>query len=483
METFAQSAKETSGTLGAALREGSRFCYKLFIEPRAANEDARQKEFILNIVLCGTLLLFLWTFAIIILSNLGAFEEGAEQYVSILRFLPGPITVVGIFLLSRSGYPRIAAYLVSGTLFAGAAYATMLWGPSLSVVLLSYALAIATSSILVGTRFGFFVTIASIGMIVCFGMQEIASGILPTWKTRGIHYEDITEFSVMLLLIQTLSWLSNREIQKNLARARASESALKEERDMLEVKISDRTAELRRAQAEKMAQMYRFVEFGKLSSGLFHDLMNSLSLVNLQVERLKEEFHPSLPEIQASLRKTVEASRRMEKFIAAIRKQVRVDNFEELFLINDEIQEAMTLFNYKAIRLGILLSFEADESISTYGNPVKFHHMVTNLISNAIDSYEGMKVQRKKKSVTVRLSQKNALVMVSVRDSGSGVSAAIREKIFEPLFTTKAEGQGMGLGLSSTKTAIEKDFGGTISCESGKGGGSIFILSFPLRLG
>ena len=71
---------------------------------------------------------------------------------------------------------------------------------------------------------------------------------------------------------------------------------------------------------------------------------------------------------------------------------------------------------------------------------------------------------------------------MTVQDWGCGMDAATQQKIFEPFYTTKQTTNGMGIGLSSTKEIIEKDFGGTITLESAPGQGTTFRIIFPVRL-
>jgi signal transduction histidine kinase len=74
-------------------------------------------------------------------------------------------------------------------------------------------------------------------------------------------------------------------------------------------------------------------------------------------------------------------------------------------------------------------------------------------------------------------------VNIIVQDWGCGISPEITGKIFQPFFTTKTTGNGIGIGLSSTKEIIEKDFSGTVTVESSEGWGSTFRITFPRNNG
>ncbi len=149
------------------------------------------------------------------------------------------------------------------------------WGADLPTALVGYGLLIVMASILISTRFGFFVTVTSaIYLIPIWHLQSV--GLLIPFKQQKATDGDAITLGVLYCLIMIVAWLSNREIEKSLARARQSERELKEERDSLEVKVVERTRELQEAQLEKMENVYRLAAFGDLASGLFHDLINMM---------------------------------------------------------------------------------------------------------------------------------------------------------------------------------------------------------------
>ncbi len=228
-------------------------------------------------------------------------------------------------------------------------------------------------------------------------------------------------------------------------------------------------------------ELHRFAEFGRLSSGLFHDLMGTLSLVALEVGSLDERSLPASPSVQASVQRSVAASRRMERLMSTIRKQVATKPLEEFFCLNEEIESVVSLFKYRTVRDEVTLQFETDATLRTFGDSIAFHHMLANLVSNALDSYEDLPLPSDLRRVQISLEEWDDMISVSVRDWGSGIPDKIKAKIFDPLFTTKSARCGMGLGLSNTKRCIEMEFGGKVRVEDAKGGGSCFILSFPFR--
>jgi signal transduction histidine kinase len=276
-----------------------------------------------------------------------------------------------------------------------------------------------------------------------------------------------------------LSWLFNQEIEKSLHRAQQSEADLKKERDQLEITVERRTQELRQVQMEKIAQLYRFAEFGKSASGIFHDLANPLNLVSLNLERLSSKNRSQeKAEIEEMLKRAIEGTQRMESFVRAARKQVQNADITQVFDIQQEIVQSIHLLEYKAKSKQIAIEYKpSSEKISITGNPIKFSQIMMNLISNAIDSFEEATTTKRK--VIIKNKVQNNKIMITIEDTGKGIDPANIAKIFEPFFTTKSFDTGTGIGLSITKTIIEKDFKGKITVVSRLNSGSTFTVLIP----
>jgi signal transduction histidine kinase len=281
----------------------------------------------------------------------------------------------------------------------------------------------------------------------------------------------------MFFIITAVSWLSNFEHERANKRARASEEALKEERDLLEIKVEQRTEQLRVAQAEKVSQLSHFAEFGRLSSGLFHDLAGPLSNMSLNIEQLGLTLHPELPEIKKHLELSIAASKRLERLIVSIKRQIQLNDFKEYFSLNEIIEDVIMLLNYKALKTKVVIEFDAVEKISTYQNPFKFHQIVSNLLSNAIDACQEKTLSTKHSTIQIKLSKKDSTIQLLVQDSGYGIDSKVINKIFDPFFTTKQQ-NNMGLGLATTKENIERYFNGTISVKTISDKGSTFTVTF-----
>jgi signal transduction histidine kinase len=459
-------------------RKGLHFCYKNFIQPRSISEDDRRHEYLLNIILCG----FIGFITALFLFLLGyhIFLGTTDYEVPVFAFVIFIAVFVGLLTLSRKGYFDTVRYVFLGIYFILTTWGIVQFGIELPLAMVSYVMIVIMAGILVSARFSFLSTCVIAGTLILNGYFQIHGITHPdtTWKSIPILISDPIELGVAFFLIVILTWLSNREIESSLDRARRSEQALTVERDNLEITVQERTREIKSLQAEKVAQLYHSAEFGRLSSGLFHDLMTPLHALVGSIEQLKTNPE-SAPDVSKYLEKSIIASRRVGSFLGSIRKQMSRHDISEKFSCDKELIETISILAYRARESHVKISITKLDEIELFGNPLKFHQITINLVANAIDSYK--KFDTKNATVEVSLVKREGDLVLTVKDFGCGISEEFLEKIFDPFFTTKDPYHGTGLGLSTTKTIVEQDFGGSIQATSQIGQGSAFIVVIPLH--
>jgi len=394
-----------------------------------------------------------------------------------------------LLFLSRKGRSTLVSYFFLAILFSINLYVSFHYGPDLPVSLLLYCLIIILTGILLSSRKAFLVSVLSAFVILFMSYCEIA-GLCHTenkWKYEIIHMTDAIVYALTLGIISLVSWLSNREIQKSLQRARRSEAELQRQRDILEETVEKRTAQLKQAEGERIAQLYHFIEFGKLAGGLFHDLVTPLNLISLNLENINEESKSKISQINKTtnikkyLRRAMYGTKRLETFIAIARKQIQESEQLHHFFLSAEIDHVVKLFRYNTNLAKVIIQYKKTREIEYYGNPLKFNQIVTNLISNALDSFEDIKKTKKKKIIHVELYKKRGKIYLIVSDNGAGMDRKDIKKIFDPLFTTKEKNTHMGLGLYLIKEIVQKDFNGTILVKSKLFEGTTFSISFPFN--
>lgn len=452
--------------------------YRLFLQPKAQDEDLRRREFILNLIILGSLVLVTWSNVVLIIANI--YNRNQENLISLLPFSILTLLFITLYILSRKGKITLASYSLIFLYLIGSLYGASRWGVAVPAIILSYALIITIASVLISSRAGLITTVIIVIGIITFGYEEAVLKNIPAWRTESMTFIDIAEYGIILVVISLVSWLSSKEIEKSLTRARVSEQNLKAERDSLEVTIKERTQELELAQAEKVSHLYRFAEFGRLSSGLFHDVVNPLTAISLNLQTINNSIHPDLLIVKEDINRAITASQRMETLISTVNRQVRSDSVLASFSIKQIIEEVLILFSHRSKLLNLAISYETSDDLNLFGNPFKFQQIVTNLCSNAFDSYEENKMLNPK--INIKAWKDKDRIYLSVTDYGYGITSEVLPQIFNPFFSTKSISKGMGLGLSMVKTIITQDFKGEIKVESSLGKGTIFTLTFPLIL-
>lgn len=460
-----------------------------FLFPQSRQEDVKRQEFILNVFLFSILLLLsagLITNRInrFFFSDPATYQNNALSFfVLVLLFL----FFCSLLFLSRRGLIRIASYILLGSLFSLSVYIQFQWGVDLPASILLHVITIVMAGILISTRFAFFTTTLVVGAITLVGLLH-EYGIVSVnryWAAQGWVLTDIIIASVLFLIIAIVSWLSNREIEKSLRRARTSEAALKEERDLLEVRVKERTEELRKAELERISQSYRFVEFGRLASGLFHDLVNPLTALSLNIQSIArargKEQNAKLSTLAEDVERAQQATAHMQQLVHSLRRHLAREGVREEFSCNRILGEVAQVLAPYARARSVALRTDAPDEVRTHGDAVALTQALTNLISNAVDSYASVERDREKRDVWIELFEEKKTATIRVRDFGSGMSEDVLENIFEPFFTTKESADGLGIGLALSKRLVEKEFGGSLSVQSRVGEGSVFTIQFPVR--
>lgn len=448
---------------------------KGLILPRAIDEEAARRELIINIILLFSIAGFLLINFIRLVDIFIYRQNGGLPLTATLLIL---FFLVFLFWLNRKGFLKTTSLLLLFTFSAPMLYSLLIWGTDLPAGLILAVLVIILAGILFGGR-GILIAALTISLFLILVSWRQSQGWLPVenyWRDDPAQAADAIAHSILLLIIAGIAWLFCREINKSLKRARISERLLKEERDALEITVEKRTKEILTLEEEKIRQLYRFAEFGRLSSGIFHDLINPLSAVSLNLEQISVETDSRLANAKAYLSQALIATHRMEGLIAGIKKQISRETNVEIFSLNEEISQSLEILAYKARRSNVNLELKMSYELKLQGDALKFGQVVTNLLANAIEACEQSEV----KQVIVSLLDNKNEIIFQVEDSGAGIAKENLVKIFQPFFSTKqAQGQGLGIGLSLTREIVEKDFGGTISVANRLEGGAVFTINIP----
>ena len=240
-------------------------------------------------------------------------------------------------------------------------------------------------------------------------------------------------------------------------------------RDLTERQHSE--TRLQELQSE-LVHISRLTAMGEMASTLAHELNQPLSAianylkgsVRLLQDRTDENSRMTRDALDKATEQAMRAGqiiRRLRDFVSRGESERRVENLTRLV----EEASALALVGVKDIHVRFELDANADLVLA---DKVQIQQVLLNLMRNAIEAMANS--ARRELTVTSARSVNN-MVEVRVADTGSGVAADVAENLFQPFFTTKQ--QGMGVGLSICRTIVEAH-GGTISAEPNPGGGTVF---------
>ena len=240
-------------------------------------------------------------------------------------------------------------------------------------------------------------------------------------------------------------------------------------------------------QKARLEQIYRDLiredrlsKMAELTASLSHELNQPLTaiLYNAQAGmRFLNSGKLNTPQAKEILGNIIEDNKRAAELISSIRSLMKLETREkEVVNLNSLIEETIALFNFEAIKHHIKISvILEDQTLFVFGDKIQLQQVILNFLSNAELAIETIDpASRTLKIVQVRNSD---LVTVSVKDSGPGIQSDVMEKIFKPFITTRKNGFGIGLAISSS---IIERHDGKIWAENVDGGGAKF--SFSLKI-
>ncbi|MBI4377298.1 MAG: response regulator [Elusimicrobia bacterium] len=234
-------------------------------------------------------------------------------------------------------------------------------------------------------------------------------------------------------------------------------------------------AENLRQRTAALIQTEKLTAVGTLIGGIAHELNNPLAAVTGFAELLKDT--PRTDEEREDLRHLYESSLRCRDIVQGLFQFVRQEQpVMARVSVNDAIQAALALSEYRLVKgEGIEVVTELDTSHPEIAADFKLlQQVLVNLLNNAVDA---LRDHSGRKVLWLRSSSTGGNVRIEVEDTGPGIAAGERNKIFEPFFTKKTK-KGMGLGLSISAMIVSQ-FSGSLSCEEGRDRGARFIASFP----
>jgi len=281
-------------------------------------------------------------------------------------------------------------------------------------------------------------------------------------------------FGAFVVCALIASWVSDSK--------RKSEEALMEARSQLEIRVSERTAELMKTQAE-LAHLSQVLSMGELTASIAHEISQPLTAVVTHGHACVEWLSASPPNLEKArltadriIQDGTRAGAVLSRIRALFKKEAPAKGW---FDMNELIHELTTFLREEAQRRHISIRTELASGLpKVRADRVQLQQVMLNLVMNAMDATIMIETAGEPRDLIIRSRENGESVSVSVEDRGVGLDATTAAKIFDPFFTTKPHGIGMGLSISRS---IIESHRGRLWAEPRPSGGAIFQFTVPIQ--
>lgn len=252
--------------------------------------------------------------------------------------------------------------------------------------------------------------------------------------------------------------------------------ALKGYTDQLELVVGERTQELRDAQ-DQLIRQEKLAVLGQLAGGVGHELRTPLGAIRNAAYFLNLVLEEPDPEVREMLEILDREVANSERIITGLLDFARAKPpMRRAMDINEVVQEALARV---VVPVDVAIERQLEDTLPAIrADPDQLVQVFRNLIQNAVQAMpDGGRLTIKTEANGVDLGGRSHHVTVSVADTGVGIPGENLEKLFEPLFTTKPKGIGLGLALAK---ALVEGHGGSIRVRSQEGKGATFRVALPV---
>jgi C4-dicarboxylate-specific signal transduction histidine kinase len=340
-----------------------------------------------------------------------------------------------------------------------------------------FSAAVILSTWLGGTGPGWLAVICSTLAVMYYFMPPLHSfAVTP----RELPYF-VTFVACEIGVTQLISW------------RRRTEDSLRQARDELEVRVAERTAELKSQIAEQrrteetlqatraeLARAARITTIGELTASIAHEVNQPLAAVVANADAcvawLSRET-PDLVEARSAAERATQGATRASEVIARIRSLITKATPEKSRVqINRVIEQTAALAERQAANNHVTIRLELSPDLPiVFGDSIQLQQVILNLVVNGIEAMTTV-TDRPKMLILRTEPESKCQIRVSVQDSGIGLTEEVKGRLFEPFFTTRSKGMGMGLSISRS---IIEAHGGRLWAESNGSDGATFQFTLP----
>ncbi|WP_428036550.1 ATP-binding protein [Amphritea sp.] len=303
---------------------------------------------------------------------------------------------------------------------------------------------------------------------------------------------DGSQFPVELIIGRMSDSSANRFVVTihDITERKENEEQLREARDQLEQRVSERTQDLTRANERllqeveehkntqnELIQTAKLAVIGQMSAGINHELNQPLTAIRSYADNALSFLKLGKTEqVGSNLQEISGLTVRMAKIIAPLKEFSRKTSGQSTLVSLKAVRDgAMSIMYGRLDRANVKIEWpDKLDQVFVLGDMLRLEQVVVNLISNALQAMEG----GTEKWIEISIERQQDRLNICFRDHGPGIPQSELGKVFEPFYTTKKAGQGLGLGLSISHRIIES-MDGQLSVANHPLGGAVFTINLP----
>lgn len=242
--------------------------------------------------------------------------------------------------------------------------------------------------------------------------------------------------------------------------------------------------EMIRSQARELLRADRFSTIGKMATQIAHEIRNPLNALGLKLEMLDEDIE----ELEQSLSPATQAGFRTS--LAAIGKEIdRLREITDYYLkfakfpeveretvdLHTVLTDVVGFYEEEVRRSGVTMDKDIQRNLKAQVDPNLIRHAVTNLLKNAAEALA--EAGREDARIALRAWREQDTIHITVKDNGPGLPQDGEQRVFEPFYSTKKSGTGLGLTLVQQ---VAEEHGGEVTCTSSETEGTTFRITLPV---
>jgi len=275
-----------------------------------------------------------------------------------------------------------------------------------------------------------------------------------------------------------------KKYSQTLQSLKEKEKELQELNNNLEIIIQEEIE--KNIQKDKLLhQQSRLLALGEMINNIAHQWRQPLSVITTAISALslKAEYDMAQNEDIINTNEIIlRNANQLSKTINIFGNFFNDLESNENFFIADIITKSLDMLENTFNSDNIMVELNLDETLKYFGNDKQFFEVILSLLKNSQEAFLRNPIE--KQIINVDLYQKNDNIIIDIKDNAGGVPENIKNKIFDPYFSTKHHTQGSGLGLYLSLEIIAKYFNGSILADNIKtdlGEGALFRITFPMN--